>query len=646
MDGKSMGNEKVLKIRFAGRLIDLLGHQMYGGAVPAVAELVANAWDADAKKVEITIPNNIGKSGAEIVVRDYGTGMTFKELNEYYLHIGYERRNRGERTPGNRSVMGRKGIGKLAGFGIAEDIVVTSIKDNRLVELKLNYTELRGLETTTDYILPTLHDESTNEPSGVKITFKGLKLSRNINPDDFRKSMTRRFAIGSENMQIEINGISITKEEIEFEHRYPEQGWAKEEIPDFGKIEYWFGFQKNTIKDSELRGVSVFARDRVAQFTPFFFNLSGGINGQVALEYLTGQVKADILDENTDYIATDRQTVNWQFDKAPIMEIWGQNKIKELCADWKKKHEQKNINRFQHNLGDFFTRINKLSSNQEKKDLTTALTKIASIERITDEDFKIIANSMVSGVERESVKKIIQRINVASDEALPELYEAIKEWDIISAVSTAEVVYGRIQIIEQFRKHIDNKLQEKSSQSSMDMQTFIKNHPWLLGYGYEQLTPADFHHERGVDKWIEDILKNTNEQEYSVADKKDGRRFDLLCIKNDWLIVILELMRPGTPEDYDHVMRLNRYVTRVKSHIYENESAPEFKGKSVFGLLIADSPSKDMSLSETKINLRNTLESITWNGLFEKVKASYKEYYDLLKNKVPEDPRLKGLVSL
>jgi len=269
------------------------------------------------------------------------------------------------------------------------------------------------------------------------------------------------------------------------------------------------------------------------------------------------------------------------------------------------------------------------------------------MENIKDEDFRIIANSMISGVERESVKKVIKRINITSNDALPELYAAIKEWDIISAVSTAEVIQGRIQIIEQFKKHIDDRLREKSSNDSEDMQTFIKNHPWLLGYGYEHLTSADFHHERGVDNWIAEILKSTNDApEYSIADKKDGRRFDLLCIKNDWLIIILELMRPGVAEDYDHIMRLNRYVTRVKSHIHDNESALEFRGKSVFGLLIADSSLKDPSLGETKINLRNILESITWNGLFEKAKASYREYYDLLKNKVPEDPRLKGLVNL
>ncbi len=642
-----MSSSRELKIRFAGRLIDLLGQQMYGGAVPSVAELVANAWDADAPKVEITIPQDVKVPNAEIIVKDYGEGMTFDELNDFYLHIGYERRYRGNRTQKGRYVMGRKGIGKLAGFGIADNIVLTSVKDGNLVEFTLNHDELRNADSAQGLPILPDKDEPTDLPSGVTVTFKGLKLSRNINADSFRTSMARRFALGSEEMQIIVNEVSISKEDLTLQYRYPPAAgvWQPEEIPGFGKIEYWFGFLDQTITDTELRGVSVFARERVAQFTPFFFNLSGGINGQVALEYLTGQVKADILDEDVDYIATDRQTVNWQFDKAPILEEWGQRKIKELCADWKKKRNQINIDRFQHKLGDLHLRVDKLSSLQEKKDITSALEKVAGLDRITPEDFQVIANSMVAGFERESVKKVIRRINSTSEEALPELTEAIKEWDIISAVSTAEIILGKIEIINQFKKHIDDRLAEKSARGALDMQTFIKDYPWLLGHKYEQLQPADFHHEKGVDKWIEDVIVQINKVEYSRADERDGRRFDLLCIKNDWQIVILELMRPGQHEDYDHIMRLNRYVTRIQSHLNNLGTNIDFRGKTVFGILIADYSSTDSSLGSTKQDLRSNIESITWDGLFQLVKENYKDYFDLLKAKAPEDSRLKGLIS-
>ena len=339
-----------------------------------------------------------------------------------------------------------------------------------------------------------------------------------------------------------------------------------------------FGFLTKTIKDKELRGISIFARERVAQFTPFHFNLSGGINGQVGLEYLTGQVKAEELDSSIDYIATSRQTVNWQFGKAPLLEKWGQNKIKELCRDWKKRKDQRNLSKFKHNYSEFFPIINALSK-QEKNDLIFALEKIAGLERIQEDDFRTIAKSMISGIERESVKKVIKRINITSENALPELFEIIKEWDIISAVSTAEVVFGKVEIINQFKKYIDKRLPEKTSKDKLDMQEFIKSHPWLLGHEYEDLQPADFYHEKGIDKWIEEELKIVNND----FKDKDGRRFDLLCIKNDWQIVILELMRPGKEIDYDHVMRLNRYVTRIQDAIKKNGTNKEFRGKTEIG---------------------------------------------------------------
>ena len=116
---------------------------MYGGPVPAVAELIANAWDADADRVEVAIPSDPKTSKAEIVVRDFGAGMSFEEIDEFYLSLGYERRTRGERTGKGRLVMGRKGIGKLAGFGIAEHIIIKSVKAGHLIQFNLNYTALR-----------------------------------------------------------------------------------------------------------------------------------------------------------------------------------------------------------------------------------------------------------------------------------------------------------------------------------------------------------------------------------------------------------------------------------------------------------------------------------------------------------------------
>ena len=64
-----------------------------------------------------------------ISVSDNGHGMTAAEINEHYLMVGSDRRQRTGSDLSrelSRPVMGRKGIGKLAAFGICRTIEVIS----------------------------------------------------------------------------------------------------------------------------------------------------------------------------------------------------------------------------------------------------------------------------------------------------------------------------------------------------------------------------------------------------------------------------------------------------------------------------------------------------------------------------------------
>jgi hypothetical protein len=273
------------------------------------------------------------------------------------------------------------------------------------------------------------------------------------------------------------------------------------------------------------------------------------------------------------------------------------------------------------------------------------LDKIKAIDSLEPENFRQIAVSMIDGIQRKSIKTIIHTINSAESESIPTLLQAIQEWDVISAVNMAEVISGTIEIIEQLENHIKNKTPEKSKDNSMDMQDFIKKHSWLLGPEFADLSPADFHHERGLDKWIEEEINSIN-VDYKKNDERDGIRFDLLCIKNDWQILVLELMRPGKPADYDHLSRLNRYVTKIQTKITDDESTnKKYRAKAVYGLLIADEIKKDSSLTMTALNLGNLLNMITWDGLLNSTKGKYRDFFELQKMKAPEDPRIAGLIE-
>ena len=85
--------EDPLVLRFGGSLVEQLGAQLYPSVTATVAELISNAWDADAKNVWITIPfGQQWSDSSEILVMDDGNGMTHSQAQEMYLIVGRKRR--------------------------------------------------------------------------------------------------------------------------------------------------------------------------------------------------------------------------------------------------------------------------------------------------------------------------------------------------------------------------------------------------------------------------------------------------------------------------------------------------------------------------------------------------------------------------
>jgi HSP90 family molecular chaperone len=104
-----------------------LGIGLYSNVPAVLSEVVANSWDANARHVDITID----ELSTCITVKDDGWGMTEEEINSRFLKVGYRKRDdpTAPKLKG-RLPMGRKGIGKLALFSIADSIEVHSVKLN------------------------------------------------------------------------------------------------------------------------------------------------------------------------------------------------------------------------------------------------------------------------------------------------------------------------------------------------------------------------------------------------------------------------------------------------------------------------------------------------------------------------------------
>lgn len=191
------------KINIDKKVLRLLGAQLYGDTPSIISELVQNAYDADAKKVWLTINT---KNPATITVQDNGIGMTPSEVNSRFLNIGQNRRMEHPLSPSGRKVLGRKGIGKLAVFSLAKVVDVFSICNGEAAACRLDFDQI----TLHDGDPESLDESKVNFPpeflspsgSGTMIVLRNIQkdISRSLNYIINR--LTRTFEVNEEDFKI------------------------------------------------------------------------------------------------------------------------------------------------------------------------------------------------------------------------------------------------------------------------------------------------------------------------------------------------------------------------------------------------------------------------------------------------------------
>jgi HSP90 family molecular chaperone len=198
-----------VKFKVEPRLLDHFGIAMYYNTVPkAIAELCANAYDADASRVEITYTDD------EISIVDDGAGMTPSDVENNYLRLGRDRREDadegGETTPGGRPVIGNKAIGKLAGFGIAQTMIVRTWRNGVETTLTLDREKL---EETTDLESFEIESSTKRVKKGSSGTELGLtELLDDINlieEQKLRAYLARHLPVRA-GWAIFVNGVECT----------------------------------------------------------------------------------------------------------------------------------------------------------------------------------------------------------------------------------------------------------------------------------------------------------------------------------------------------------------------------------------------------------------------------------------------------
>jgi uncharacterized protein (TIGR02391 family) len=338
-----MAAEKLV-MTFEANTIKHLGVKMYSNMPPALAELIANSYDACATEVYIYLYDNDEK---KVIVEDNGIGMTFDEVNNFFLRIGRNRREEKQGSSCKRVPTGKKGLGKLALFGIGDTINITTSHGEEGVSFNLDWNEIlnwKGKDYEPQFEIVKNEDVS----KGTKITLTNLKRKTGFPVEEYAESIAKLFNFPDDFIvYISLNDREPIK--IDNKSKYnnitPEFEWDIQKIIEQNERAYdekdnIHGVIITTEKPlkANLRGVTLFANGRMVNAPEFF----GPSESSHFYSYATGWLDVDFIDNwDEDVISTNRQSIDWENVKTTELRKYIVSCLSIIERQWREFRKEK-----------------------------------------------------------------------------------------------------------------------------------------------------------------------------------------------------------------------------------------------------------------------------------------------------------------
>jgi hypothetical protein len=587
-----------LLLKYSNNVVEHLGLKLYQNKpTRVIAELVANSWDADAEHVHV----NLSFVGDQrwVAVLDDGNGMTRHELATSYLIIGRARRtNAMDRSRGNRRLMGRKGIGKLAAFGIAKtvQVITSAIHDGRPIVHWLQFdleallaqgdgevsykpqliVEGEDLESIPAERDPTgqvaawkgLIEEKRTDETGTLLLMTDLSIKRAISDKQLIDSLGTRFTVTlDEDFKVFVNGEAVTGENAlpEFDYRIPPSGYSVETIAGNREVRHWVGFVKSASWPQDEAGVGVYSHGKIAQDRPFTFGVKGK---EIFTRYMFGVIECDWLDDlPRDLISTDRTSINWEDPEVEALYMWGQEKVRDWLTEYSKWRQQEERDENRKLVKAVVqTRAAPKVTESEEEEIISLVTQITP-EFGKDEEAKgrlvrAISDAWVQAPMRKLVKDLWASMGVSGEmppQAFTEIVERLSAHSVPESLNLAVVFAQRAFALTRLHDYVHHG-------SEVDLQKLIERFPWIVEPDLAVLTANQT--LKAAVKKAEELGQIPTGRRSVVGGipEKNKPDFVFLSSPEERQIVIVELKNPQEDLTIDNRVQLQDYMTWFEAH--------------------------------------------------------------------------------
>lgn len=555
-----------LQFRVAFGAIRHFGRNLYSTNPPAIAELVANTWDAYAQECRVYIKAN------SMLIIDDGIGMTDDEFQNRYATSGNEKDTsiRKPEQMKERPYMGKKGIGKFSAFSLADEyeLFTKSSLDEQWKHIKLEQGIL-SIQTPT-YDVPITRMDNLEEIKKVfgiedfdKVTGTAIylpNLRRNVTANTIQsleKLLSHRFSIttimndGNFNLSIytedETKTIDLKKHfyynDIEYIHYF---GYSEEEIKsrfpsvspeciikeeDFAHdIKGWIGsvsIPSMLVVDdtTALKGICIYINGKLVDEDI----LKSSKKDRMADTYIVGEVDADYLGLlSEDVVLSSREGLF--LDNQEVIEIkdYLDTVKKGLLSKWADMRKNRPLEKQDY--------LQKMLAEPKNKMYYDALTSVAksrfnkyaqklfdrpqaqydgSMERLNN----LLFSSLIQIVNNEDIQQLIDDEKMDEAKILESFGEIFHLSEINHALRLRDGVKSNLSIISELEKYIATGEVEKVFEKHLAKNPWLIEPTWLTKA--KSVHTQDYHQLLNIDngditKLYTDIIVEVTDETYPV----------------------------------------------------------------------------------------------------------------------------------
>jgi hypothetical protein len=629
------------KMTIGLNVLNHLGIKLYSSIPAVLSEVVANAWDADATEVNINIEKD------KIIIEDNGHGMSSEDINSKYLFVGYDKRKDVSQTQTyKRKVMGRKGIGKLSLFSIANNAIIETYNGQEKNGFILSYEKITALlkGKTGEEIYnpePLEKNELILKNKGTKIVLTQLKKNINsVSINGLKKRIARRFSIiGTESFTVKINGQKIGVEDRDYFYKIQYLWYFGDESKKYidfcdkqklekinrrsGKINIlnesylitgWIGtvVKSGDLKDEDdnLNKIIIMVRGKLAQEDIIEDFPEGGLY----TKYLIGEIHADFLDldDEEDIATTNRQEINKDEPRYKALRDFLQTELKNIQREWTNNRNESGVRQAIkiEAIKEWFDSL-KPKTKQRAEKLFGKINELT----VDDASKKELFKHAIIAFESLKYKDNLDAIEHITPENIHLFKEIFSEYDDIEATLYHQIIKARISVIKTLHENIDNNAKEKI------VQDYLYENLWLLEPSWDRGTETPF-----MEKSVKSEFGKIDAK---LTDEEKRGRFDIKYKTSAGKHIIIELKRANRElRTTEIIEQLNKYTTALEKSL----DAVNLGNEQIECICIVGKALKEWSNDKEKQRSIDSLEGAKIRVILyqELIENAYRQYSEFL----------------